>query len=93
MIWKHYLKLSVSESYSKLSRASKAAPPPPHPRRNRVKGIQDNQATKKWRHYTEKVDVLVFASQGMDMIEMMVEFVLKRLQKGTTCSTGLARAP
>ena len=41
----------------------------------------------------EKVDVLVFASQGMDMIEMMVEFVLKRLQKGTTCSTGLARAP
>ena len=29
MIWKHYLKLSEIESYSKLARTSKAPPPPP----------------------------------------------------------------
>ena len=44
MIWKDYLKLSESASYSKLERASKAPPPLPEGRIGLTKQAMGNES-------------------------------------------------
>ena len=44
--------------------------------------IFTNKKNKLWIHYMKKVAILVLVSLGIDMTEMRVEFVLKKLFKG-----------